>query len=214
MFHSTLLPIERERGDRSERSDTIANIAGRPSGPTSTIVDTWNRDIAAAQSCTCRNSVNKNAVSSVPSSIKFLLRHANTKATRTRDDEKSCFPEAVIGDSGTMGTRRRRVLTTNSSRLPSTRLIKFFRLGSCVPSAPRISLHRSHFLILQCESEISTIRAIHSAHPRDNLATIRDYLAHLELLDATLLFERDLRLFSESPRFTTPLPVMLKCRSL
>lgn len=37
---------------------------------------------------------------------------------------------------------------------------------------------------------------------------------HLELLDATLLLERDLRLFRESPRFTTPLPVILKCRNL
>lgn len=37
---------------------------------------------------------------------------------------------------------------------------------------------------------------------------------HLELLDATLLLERDLRLLRESPRLTTPFPVILKCRNL
>ena len=47
----------------------------------------------------------------------------------------------------------------------------------------------------------------------DNDSNIPDR-TYLELLEATLLFERDLRLLSESPRFTIPLPVMLKCRSL
>lgn len=39
-------------------------------------------------------------------------------------------------------------------------------------------------------------------------------VTHLELELATLLLERLRRLLSESPRFTTPLPVMEKCLSL
>lgn len=38
-------------------------------------------------------------------------------------------------------------------------------------------------------------------------------ITYLELELATLLFERLRLLFSESPRLTTPLPVMEKCRS-
>ncbi|KAH0535122.1 hypothetical protein KQX54_013751 [Cotesia glomerata] len=38
--------------------------------------------------------------------------------------------------------------------------------------------------------------------------------AYLELLEATLLLERDLRLLRESPRLTIPFPVILKCLSL
>lgn len=116
----------------------------------------------------------------------------------------SCFspPPTTTTTTATTTTTTSTTTITTTTASPSV-----FRLSSVR------SLVFSHFFSFRLSLLFNAITGLFLSR-NEKTKGLEIGESHLELLEATLLFDRDLRLFNESPRFTTPLPVILKCRSL